>query len=247
MDKNNNHKKILIFVIIIIVLVTTLLVLLYPKEEEKPNNNISDDTNIVVEKDVYKTRDGRFSLKIVDKSDNEAYNKAKERYGENQFDDYINPYVVSYGYINNQVFAIDDILEDDNYIVFSLIGLPTESSGQKIMVNKIKGTIEVSDDDLSQISKDCLKDGFCGFQPQPSYIRTSTGYFFLTNNHGMITAYTANWKKIGYIDSMNNLKTDADGSIYVYENVDTTNCFGQDCDYKGIGILIKYDVNGKKK
>lgn len=245
MDKKNNSRKILIFIIVIIVLITTMLVLLYPKDEEKINNN-SDDINTVVEKNVYKTKDGRFSLKIVDRNDVNAYSKAKERYGENQYDDYIYPYVVSYGYINNQIFAIDEIVEDDNYSVFSLIGLPTESSGQKIMVNKKNGIIEVSEDDLNRINNDCLKDGFCGFQPQPSYIKTSTGYFFITNNHGMITIYTSNWQKIGYIDKLSNLKTDADGSIYVYNNVDTESCFGQDCNYKGIGILIKYDVTGKK-
>lgn len=245
MKDKNSKKNILIICVSIILLIVSLLLII--SSLKKNSDSEKENTNVIVDKDGYKTKDNKYNLSIIGKNEKkDVYESAKLRYGENDFDEYIMPRVKYYAYLNDRVFAIDDVVEDDVYALYYLIGLPTEDSGHQILVNKTNNTIEVSDEDLSKVNNSCFSKGFCGFQTQPNFIKSSTGHYFTNNDHGLITVYTTKWQKIGYIDKSSNIKVDVDGGIFLYESVEKTSCNGSYCEYAGIGNLIKYDVNGKK-
>ncbi len=242
MENKNNNKNILIIVIVAIVLIVSVLMLIFSQKKDIIDNN----GNKITENGGYKTKDKRFTLSIVERNDLEAYNNAKRRYDENTFDEIIKPNVRFYAYLNNRVFVIDDVIEDDNYALYSFVGLPTEEYGHRILVNKQNKTIEVSDEDLAKVDNSCFNNGFCGFQEQVNFIKSNTGYFFVNNNHGLVTIYTSNWQKLGYVDKANNIQLDADGGVYVYDNVKQVSCNGDYCEYKSIGTPVKYNVDGSK-
>ncbi len=244
MKRELGIKDIIIVILIMLLFVIIGFFFFYLNKDD--SNDIPQPKEIEAIS-TYKTNDDRFILKIVERTNEEASANARLRYGENTFNEIIKPNVRLYAYLNNRVFAIDEIKEDDNYALYSFIGLPNEEYGHKILVNKKNNIIEVSENDLKKVDNSCLNNGFCGFQDQPSYIKSSTGYYFINNNKGLIIVYTTQWQNIGYLDKMQNLKLDGDGSIYLYENVKKANCNGNYCEYEGIGELIKYDVNGNKK
>ena len=246
MKQNLNNKNIIIVSIAVFLLVISVLLLIFSKKGQDINDKINDNPK-VEEGEIYITNDKRFTLKIVDSSSEDAIKKAKNRYGVGVFDELVQQNAKLYGYFNNRVLAIDDVLEDDNYALYSFIGLPTEEFGHKVLVNKKTKKIEVSEDDLQKTSISCMDNGFCGFQSQPGYLKGPNGYYFINNDNGFITVYTTSWKKIGYIDKLINLKMDSEGNIYLYERVNQKSCNGSYCEYEGSGELVKYDVNGGRK
>ena len=77
-----------------------------------------------------------------------------------------------------------------------------------------------------------------------TFFKCSAGYFFVSYLGGpfdegdvkIVSIYTTDWKKLGYID-LNNVKSDKSG-IFIYEDYDD--------NYKLSGTAIKYDANGNK-
>ncbi len=249
MKKSISKKNILIIVLLVVILMIFLMFMFSKKSDDnnKPINNNPSGNNEIVEKNVYKTKDSRFTLKIVEIDDQEAYSNARLRYGENNFEEIIKPNILLYAYLNNRVFAIDEVVEDDNYALYSLVGLPTEEYGHKVLVNKKNNTIEVSDEVLKNVSMDCLKNGFCGFNIKPRYIKGQSGYYFVNDDNGLITVYTTSWKKIGYVEKISTISLDVDGNIKVYEKVEKSGCVNKYCNYKMSGEEVTYDINGNKK
>lgn len=190
------------------------------KEETKVNNQENIDS--VVPKAIYKTTDGKFSLKIVD-------NKK--------------------AYLNDKLFVILNMKEDDKYAHYSgdFDGEATQS-GYNFLVDKEKGIIiERYLDEVSDLNNITLRfynpwDGDLSIDI--NYIKCDAGYFFVNEIDGpgfesgasLATVYTTNWKELGYID-MDNIKSDKNG-LYVYKDTDGS--------YNLSGTPIKYDANGNK-
>ncbi len=242
MKKKFDIKSVFIVIMVIMLLLIIGFFFIYSKSDEK-----KESSNNTVSSNTYKTRDNRFVLRIVERNNEEAVANARVRYGEEIFEVVIKSNVRLYAYLNDRIFAIDEIIEDDNYALYSFVALPTEEYGHKILVNKQNNSIEVSEKDLQKVDNSCLYNGFCGFQSQPSFVKSNKGYYFLNNDNGLVTVYTTKWEKIGYLEKTTNIKLDSDGCIYVYDQVNKKICNGKYCEYEGIGTAIKYDIDGSKQ
>ena len=208
--------------------------------QNETHNNDSKQLNNSV---TYKSNDGKYKLTIIDKSDTTNYNKALnefkngyEKYHGNG--EYINRNILSYGYLNNKVIEINEIVkEDETYAIVKGEYLPSVINGMcgstiTIMYNKKAKTLEIPVD---------AEDKFYLCTNDLSFEKINNNYYFLyyyvddvkfidgvESNPSKI--YTDKWKQLGYV-IRNNIKYDKDG-IYVYNNGELN------------GGTLKYDFNG---
>ena len=248
-----DNPIIVLLVVIIIAIIGYVVYIIFFQEKDNSHTNTSSTpipsvTPVKEEtgKPIYKTSDSKFKLELVDIEDA----KAKEDFAKTGIDTtlYQNS-IKMYAYLNDTIFAIDEIKEDDNYASYKFIAYPNEDYGKTIIVNKKNKRIEVPTDILKSISDTCINNGFCGFMPNPAFISTKLGYFFITDNKNPVVLYTKDWKKLGYvIIGMNNgtynlVELDETG-IVAYDSYKEENCKDGQCSYSLLNPN-KYTAKGK--
>ncbi len=245
-DKKLEKRKnieIVVLSIIIVVLLGALIYLLFIKKDKpteppksQDNQQVENNTNnidkesTIVEKASYKTKDGKFTLKIIDKSSNkyieEKYKDILEGFGDCK----------GYAFINDELLALTIIKEDELYASYNAY-YPNNvaQSAESFIANKQDGTLiemRTFSDEFNAFERFLMENAWS------SYIKTNAGYFLI---YSPITdpdiLYTMSGKKLGYINS-EEPKSDAQG-VYVYDNIDSNFDFSN-------AIPSKYDVNGNK-
>jgi len=247
-EKRQKLQLILLSIIIVFILgVFVYLLFFKDKKDELEQQNIKEIEERInnPQIDVYKTKDGMFTFKVVDKNNQEAYQKSKKKYETKSIDQTYEMYVADYGvksylYVNNDIHDIVDIKEDDNYASYTLA-----SDAQYpicILVDKKSRLVEENPERLKILKDERLNDlgdfdiRFNGENNTPTFIKTNAGYYFgISGNLNIITTiYTTNWKELGVHDDVKNIKSDNLG-IWVYAEIGS--------DFKGKNAT-KYDING---
>ena len=96
---------------------------------------------------------------------------------------------------------------------------------------------------LDNTSSTCISNGFCGFLSNPSFINTVIGYFFINEENGLISLYTTNWKKLGYVN------LDLSNDLYSIEGLDESGVivYSDYVEKDNNDGIFKYDLlNGTK-
>ena len=124
-------------------------------------------------------------------------------------------------YIGSELYAL--VKSDNNYAVYKESGV--DNWPKVVLINK-----------STQIIEDIAPEGI------PDYIKTDAGYYFTKGFDDNLEVYTSSWEKIGYLNPMEQIKSDSKG-IYVYENEPKWMSESGTYDW---GKLVKYDVNGNK-
>ncbi len=257
-------KRVLAIVlsIAIILLITSIYMLLIRKDDESKSNIDNDDNNIIAEKErIYKSKDGKFTLKIVDKNDEKAKQDLIEHFkkecddcfltAEESVED-LQDEILYYAYFNDIALFVDSVVEDDHYATYGLAGYDNAYGwGFKLIVNKDTNTIEIRPEDLIDKESDCMKSSFCGFMWSPSFVKTNLGYFFIDEREQEL--YTTDWKKLGYVqldyhdDDSYELKEVDSSGVTVYKDMKFLECNGDaypsNCKVDFLNP-IKYDANG---
>ena len=186
------------------------------KEEEKKEE---------INKNAYHTADGKYELVIV-KSGDEKFNKAKDEYAKDNQNE--NP--LAYAYLNNKVLALFIVQEDELYATYTGFFAKIKGQFQECFLVDVKKKQIIEKDvyDASNYNDD-LGDDYHRFNGEArgyTHIKNSVGYFFQkVSEFGSIT-YTTDWKKLGYLDSVES------GGINVCN------------DYIFCTVITKYDAKG---
>lgn len=259
--KESAFKDNPIIVLLIFIILAIIGYVVYTNFIQKPNNSsqgvptktavpnkpkVSSDTS-KPDKLVYKTSDSKFRLEIVE-LDNE---KAKEDFAKTGINVEANQVnIKKYAYFNDTIFAIDEINEDENYATYRFVAYPNEDYGKIVLVNKKNKRIEVPKDMLNEKTTTCINNGFCGFILNPSFINTVLGYFFTSNDNGLITLYTKDWVRIGYVNI--DLSNDAyaiegldEKGVTAYSAYKEKECTEEKCTYDLLNPS-KYDAKGNR-
>ena len=200
--EESKKKKLIIgvFVFVIVLLSAALIYFVFIKKDKndepvKPQDNQQTINNNAVATNVYKTADGKFTLKIID-------NKT--------------------AYLNDKLFIIFDIKDDSKYAHYhgDFDGEGSQS-GYNFLVDKEKGIIV--EGDISNVKN--LNDRMLRFYGEGdlskniNFIKCAAGYYFVDDfaiEGSIVEIYTTDWKLLGYVD-IDNIKSDKDG-VYVYED-----------------------------
>ncbi len=275
--ENNKKRNIIIIILVVlgIVLISLGIYFVFIKNDSKPiSNNDREKCNIDTNEredneykgEIYKTQDGKFTLKIVDKSDEKAKKDLEESIRDDLDDD--DPrkesYVLEddldfyndikyYAYFNDIIMYVLDIeKEDDSYITYSFGGYKAaESDGYSLLVNKKNNTLEINPEELVGKENSCMQEGFCGFSQHTSFVKSDLGYFYihLDCGDGSSELYTTSWKKLGYVYTEyleNNdfrLKEVDINGVTVYNDKVEKDCSGNCCSWNLLNP-IKYDIDG---
>ncbi len=239
--KRNNGQSIKIIVISILTVVILAFGIYFINRkpyQEKPVNNVVKSLY------TYKTKDGRFTLKIVDKNNSIAINEFNKGKSEEFIENYKNN-VKYYAYFNDVILGIDDVEEDEHYAVYYFFGYPNaEASGYTLIVNKDTNILEINPTDLINKKEDCMNNNFCDFPRHISYIKTDIGYFFVDESYGDNILYTTSWQRLGYVYTEYGSLTEVESDgIIVYSDRKDSECFGNDCIWELLNPT-KYDANG---
>ena len=245
-EKKNNSKTIGIVVLVIGLLLVCFAgykLFIEKPESTKPkddNTQEQDNNNVVVDKNTYKTADGKFILKIVEKNDSKAAEEAK-KLGEDTVNE-----AKYYAYFNDTILAITDVYQEDNhYATYGFSGYENaEANGYSLVVNKDINVLEINPIDLTSKDQNCMKENFCSFPHHMSFIKSDLGYFFIDESYGDNVLYTTSWKKLGYVYIENGKLKEADSTgVTVYSDRNAKECDGNMCNWE-LSNPTKYDVNG---
>lgn len=220
-DEKKQNLQIIILSTIIVILLVSLIYALFFKKNEKPNENQVDhkkEEKEIIAKDIYKTSDNKFTLKIVD-------NKTA----------YLNDYKINLS---------SAITNDENYAVYHGLFIDEPMSeaqyDEVFLVNQKTGLIIESDYYKNSNYTSGNGEAFDRFNSENndiSFVKTLAGYYFTKETYGPVHIYTTNWKKIGYVDTINDIKTDADG-IWLYTEIDVNGVIDSS--------LAHFDINGNE-
>jgi hypothetical protein len=251
LTKKTNYTLI-ILVALCIILVGAAVYFLFIKDKTT-NKDTSDNTdNTVVEKDVYKTKDGKFTLRIVDKEAAKAKKDYEDSHVEDEGVGSIDE-IKYYAYFNDSIIYVSDVfLEDEHYVVYEFGGYKSaEAAGYTLVLNKDTNTLEINPEDLVNKENNCMEQFFCSFTHRMSFVKTDLGYFFVDLSYGDYVLYTTSWKKLGYVyldvqnetPSYYKLKEVDSTGVTAYSDQEAVECFGNECTWKLLNPT-KYDVNG---
>ena len=243
-EKKNNNKTIGIVILIIgLLLVGAAVYKLFIEkpETDKPkddNTQEQGNNNALSEEIIYKTKDGNFTLKLVQKNDTKSIEEAKEL-GEDMTND-----AKLYAYFNGTFLVVTDIYrEDKHYATFGFSGYENaEANGYSLVVNKDTNILEINPEDLINKDQTCMKENFCNFPHHMSFVETDLGYFFIDESYGDNVLYTTSWKKLGYVYTENDKLKEVDSSgVTVYSDRNAKQCDGNEWGCRQEGLA---DRNG---
>lgn len=254
-NENKNLFKIISITVIFILIIEIIGIGVYTVFVKKDNNQVSDNNqnnssvdnnkddenqNSNVEK-IYKTKDGKFLLKVIDPNDKNAIETAKKE--SESFSEGYN--IVGYAYLNDELILLLDIKEDESYALYSAMFLGKSGEYNEIfLVDKQKAQVveqkNISDETWSDLKEEAYYR-FNGENNLITFIKTNAGYFFAKVlddpfTLDIVKVYTTSWQEIGYA-SLDNIQSDVDG-IYVYKKYDS--------NFNLSGSTTKYDINGNK-
>lgn len=223
-DEKKQNLQIIILSIIIVILLVALIYALFFKKNEKPSDNQVDsktEEKEIIAKDIYKTSDGKFTLKIVD-------NKTA----------YLNDYKINLS---------SAITNDENYAVYH--GLFNDEPmneaqyDEVFLVNKKTGLIIESDYYKNSNYTSGNGEAFDRFNSENnalSFVKTLAGYYFTKGTvlSGPVVVYTTSFKELGYLKDASNIKSDAKG-IWLYTTIDNNLNLVE-------SSLAQFDINGNK-
>lgn len=197
-EKKQNIQIILLSIIIVLLIGILVFLLFFNKEDEsKPVDNNKTTQNSTTnnnEEKIYKTSDGKFTLKII--------NEQK-------------------AYLNDYSLDITNIKDSKKYVLYE--GYFSNAFAQyceMFLIDKENKSIieQRGRENITDISR-----RFNGEGNGITFVECDAGYYFALylgepfNQEG--TIYTTKWQKLGYID-LDNIKSDSKG-IYVYSEYDS--------------------------
>ena len=244
-ERGNNNNLLVILLVIIVVGIVGYFV--YTKFIYKDNSNNKKDDSNKEEKNnngdnaIYKTSDGKFTLRIIDKNDQTAKLLFKN-------DDIKDSEIKYYAYFNDTLLVVTDVIEDEHYAIYSFAGYENaESYGYSLLVNKDNKKLEIEPKELEDKDITCMDNNFCDFSRHPYFVKSESGYYFGYDDYGLNVLYTTEWKELGYVylDSSNgNYKLRESDSVGVITYLDyTSECDGNYCTYNLLNP-VKYNAKG---
>ncbi len=224
LNPSSNNKKTIIVVFLIIIIIGILGVGIYftfVKKDDNKNNNNQEQSNNLINADVYKTTDGKFTLKISN----------------------------NIGYINDTKITIVDKKEDEKYIqYYANIGELSSNSDLTFLIDK---NSKVLIGNKSYEDKDTLGEfAIFSNTPLWKFVKTKAGYVYTVNSEdSYCEVYTTDWKLIGYIPQNSDIKSDANG-IYLFNLPELAVFATNEDDNNFLKVLnesmIKYKINGDR-
>jgi len=216
--KSNNTNKVLIMIIalLVIVIIAGGIYFVFIKKDDNTSNNNQGGNNALTNVNVYKTKDGKYTFKLLDNG------KA---------------------FINDKAVIVEDKEENNRYIEIEgdFDPSPNYISGLEFVLDKeTKLIVESPYYDENNKASDC------GFDSYGEYARfcarcygfnvlsiNGWDFFEISSEIGSSDIYTTSWKKLGSAD-VDKIKYDEKG-IYVCNKPFESTCESGE---------TKYDVNG---